>query len=117
MTMQPEQLFSLLSDPTRLRALMLIQAEGELCVCELTFALEESQPKVSRHLALMREAGVVEARREGTWMFYRMSPGLPGWAARLIAAAHEQIAGLGVCRQDLRRLGTMSDRPDARACA
>ena len=115
--MRPEDLFSLLSDRTRLRALMLIQAEGELCVCELTFALGESQPKVSRHLALMREAGVVEARREGTWVFYRIHPALPGWAERLIAKVHEQIVGLGRFGQDLRTLGTMNDRPGARACA
>ena len=114
--MQPEQLFSLFSDSTRLRALMLIQAEGELCVCELTFALGESQPKVSRHLALMREAGVVEARREGTWMFYRLSSGLPGWARQLITNVHERIAGLGGYAKDLHKLRTMSDRPEARAC-
>ena len=55
--MNPEQLFGLLADPTRLRSLALIQSEGEVCVCELTFALEESQPKISRHLASMRDAG------------------------------------------------------------
>jgi ArsR family transcriptional regulator len=115
--MRPENLFSLLSDPTRLRALMLIQAEGELCVCELTFALGESQPKVSRHLALMREAGVVEARREGTWVFYRMHPAMPDWAERLIARVHEQVVGLGGFEDDLRKLDTMNDRPGARACA
>ena len=53
----PSELFALLSDPTRLRALMLIHAEGEACVCEMTCALEQSQPKISRHLAVMREAG------------------------------------------------------------
>ena len=115
--MVPEQLFGLLSDATRLRALMLIRAEGELCVCELTFALGESQPKISRHLALMREAGLVEARREGTWMFYRMHTGLPGWADRMITAAHEQLAGLDGFARDLHRLGTMRDRPVSQACA
>ncbi|MDX2415939.1 MAG: metalloregulator ArsR/SmtB family transcription factor, partial [Xanthomonadales bacterium] len=59
--MKPESLFGILSDPTRLRTLMLIQAEGEVCVCELTFTLNESQPKISRHLALMREAGIVKS--------------------------------------------------------
>ena len=115
--MQPERLFSLLSDPTRLRALMLIQAEGELCVCELTFALEASQPKISRHLALMRESGVVEARREGTWMFYRLSPGLPAGATRLVGTVHDQLTGLDVFTEDLGRLGAMHDRPGARRCA
>ena len=98
--MRPEDLFSLLSDRTRLRALMLIQAEGELCVCELTFALGESQPKVSRHLALMRQ---------------HSNP--LTLSAILIAKVHEQIVGLGRFGQDLRTLGTMNDRPGARACA
>ena len=115
--MIPEQLFGLLSDATRLRALMLIRAEGELCVCELTFALGESQPKISRHLALMREAGLVEARREGTWMFYRLHPALPDWADRMITAVYEQLAGLGGFARDLQRLGTMRDRPVSQACA
>ncbi len=75
--MKPELLFNILSDATRLRALMLIQSEGEVCVCELTFALNESQPKISRHLALMRDAGIVQSRREGTWMHYRIGPTLP----------------------------------------
>ena len=82
--MKPESLFGILSDPTRLRTLMLIQAEGEVCVCELTFTLNESQPKISRHLALMREAGIVESRREGTWMHYRINPLLPDWAREAI---------------------------------
>jgi ArsR family transcriptional regulator len=115
--MQPEKLFSLMSDPTRLRALMLIQAEGELCVCELTWALEASQPKVSRHLALMRESGLVEARREGTWMFYRLSPGLPDWVTDLMASARERLAGLDAFAEDRGRLGAMRDRPEARRCA
>ena len=115
--MQPERLFSLLSDPTRLRALMLIQAEGELCVCELTFALEASQPKVSRHLALMRESGLVEARREGIWMYYRLSPALPAWATDLVASVHDRLAGLDASTEDLGRLGAMHDRPGAQRCA
>ena len=72
--MTPESIFNILSDTTRLRALVLIQSEGEVCVCELTHALQESQPKISRHLALMRDAGIVEARREGAWMHYKPEP-------------------------------------------
>ena len=60
--MEPNQLFTILSDPTRLRALMLIQAEGEVCVCEFTHALDESQPKISR-LSLPVERQPLQARR------------------------------------------------------
>lgn len=115
--MEPESLFSILSDATRLRALALIQVEGELCVCELTWALRQSQPKISRHLALMRDAGVVEARREGTWMHYRISADLPGWAARTLKRVFEQIGDLDRFEKDRARLHRMSNRPGVPACA
>ena len=115
--MEPDDLFGILSDSTRLRALMLIQAEDELCVCELTFALQESQPKISRHLALMREVGIVEARRDGTWMYYRINPRLPGWSKELIAHIHKQIIGLHPHSDDVELLEQMTNRPGARDCA
>jgi len=114
--MSPETLFGICSDQTRLRALMLLLAEDELCVCELTFALEESQPKISRHLALMREAGVVESRREGIWMHYRISDELPEWGRQLVQHTCLQISDLKPFNTDRHRLEKMSDRPE-RACA
>ena len=113
--MEPDQLFSILSDQTRLRTLMLIQAEDELCVCELTFALDESQPKISRHLALMREAGIVKARREGTWMHYRIDPHLAIWSKEVIKHVLEQICGSSPYKEDLRHLKQMKNRPE-RVC-
>ena len=65
---ETDTFFKMLADSTRLRCLLLMQAEGELCVCELTHALNLSQPKISRHLAHLREAGVLVASRNGTWM-------------------------------------------------
>ena len=114
--MTPESIFNMLSDPTRLRALMLIQSEGEVCVCELTYALQVSQPKVSRHLALMRDAGVVEARREGTWMHYRLSESLPAWGRQIVEHSLTQLSAIAPYRQDARRLSRMHDRPE-RICA
>ncbi|MBA2339374.1 MAG: metalloregulator ArsR/SmtB family transcription factor [Pyrinomonadaceae bacterium] len=66
-----ELLFRALADETRLRLLNLI-GNDEVCVCYLVEALRTSQPKISRHLAYLRRAGVVEARREGKWMHYRV---------------------------------------------
>jgi len=109
--MKPELLFNILSDPTRLRALMLVQSEGEVCVCELTHALRESQPKVSRHLALMRDAGVVESRREGTWMHYRLSSSLPDWARDIIESSHAGLTNRATFRRDAQRLSQMNNRP------
>jgi ArsR family transcriptional regulator, arsenate/arsenite/antimonite-responsive transcriptional repressor len=67
---EPPFLFKTLADPTRLRLLNLL-ACGETCVCELTDTLRVVQPKVSRHLAHLKRAGLVEARRDGKWMHYR----------------------------------------------
>ncbi|MCV4655760.1 metalloregulator ArsR/SmtB family transcription factor, partial [Escherichia coli] len=64
-----EKLFLALSDRTRLRLLNLMR-NGEICVCFFTEVLGESQPKVSRHLAYLRNAGLVKARREGKWVHY-----------------------------------------------
>jgi ArsR family transcriptional regulator len=114
--LSPGDLFTVLADPTRLRALMLIQAEGEVCVCELTFALDESQPKISRHLALMREAGIVEARRDGTWMHYRLNPGLPGWAREILEMTQRSVPGLDPFAGDREKLNEMNNRPE-RSCA
>lgn len=64
--------FQALGDPTRLRLLNLM-GEREICVCYFVEILGEPQPKISRHLAYLRRAGVVTARREGKWMHYRIS--------------------------------------------
>ena len=113
---KPESLFNILSDSTRLRALMLIESEGEACVCELTFALNESQPKISRHLALMRDAGIVQSRREGTWMHYQIEPTLPEWGWQIIAETHDRLHELKPYEKDRQKLARMKDRPE-RECA
>ena len=95
---------------------MLIQSEGELCVCELTHALQASQPKVSRHLALMRDSGIVESRREGTWVHYRLNSSLPEWARDIIGCNHARLADLPAFRRDAQRLTQMNNRPE-RLCA
>jgi ArsR family transcriptional regulator len=114
--MEANALFNVLGDLTRLRALMVIQSEGEVCVCELTYALQESQPKISRHLAYLRDAGVVRARREGTWMHYRLDPKLPSWAVDILAETHLKLRDSNPFKADLNRLLRMSNRPD-RECA
>jgi ArsR family transcriptional regulator len=107
--MDNQAIFDVISDPTRRRLLGLLAAEGELCVCEMTAALGDIQPKISRHLSVIREAGLVRARREGTWMFYRMEPQLPRWQRDMIdsmcaGAAPELCA-------DRDRLRAMVGRP------
>ncbi len=67
------QRFKALSDETRLRILTLLTA-GELCVCDLMAVLDLPQSTVSRHLAYLRNTGLVEDRRRGVWMYYRLTP-------------------------------------------
>jgi len=66
------ELFAALADKTRLRVLNLMR-EDEICVCFFSEALGESQPKISRHLAVLRKSGIVESRRDGKWMHYSIA--------------------------------------------
>ena len=109
--------FRMLADATRLRCLMLMQAEGELCVCELTHALNLSQPKISRHLAHLREASVLVPRRNGTWMYYRINPELPGWALEILQTTLEGMRNTEPFISDQKILKTMSNRPIVECCA
>jgi ArsR family transcriptional regulator len=72
-TTSVDRMFKAFSDRTRLRILNLLR-NGELCVCDIQNALEASQPLVSRHLAYLRRAGLVLARKDGLWMHYRLAP-------------------------------------------
>ncbi|HFT1535314.1 TPA: metalloregulator ArsR/SmtB family transcription factor [Raoultella ornithinolytica] len=85
----PLQLFKNLSDETRLSLVLLLREKGELCVCELSETLRQSQPKISRHLALLRETGLLIDRRDGKWIHYRLSPHMPAWAAAVIEQAYQ----------------------------
>lgn len=80
----PPEVFKSLADETRARAALLIASQGELCVCELMFALEDSQPKISRHLAQLRTSGVLLDRRQGQWVYYRLNPNLPAWVREML---------------------------------
>lgn len=109
--MLPETLFRALSDTTRLRSAMLLQSEGELCVCEVTAALDLSQPKISRHLAILREAGVTRISRDGTRVFYRIDEDLPAWARVILECTFGATRDSGRFHEDFERLAQMTGRP------
>lgn len=69
--------FKALADPVRLRLLSLIGAcaDGEVCVCDLTTPFDLSQPTISHHLKVLREAGLISSQRRGTWVYYSIRPG------------------------------------------
>lgn len=97
-------LFQALGDPTRLRLLNLM-AVGEVCVCFFVEILGDAQPKISRHLAYLRRAGLVEARRDGKWIHYRLHrPANPQLAGVLEAA----LEAAGAEKQMQRDLAALS---------
>jgi len=114
---ETDSFFKMLADSTRLRCLLLMQAEGELCVCELTHALNLSQPKISRHLAHLREAGVLVARRNGTWMNYRINPDLQAWALDILQTTLDGVRKTEPFISDRKILDNMVDRPEQACCA
>jgi ArsR family transcriptional regulator, arsenate/arsenite/antimonite-responsive transcriptional repressor len=117
MEIQSRQFFQLLSDNTRLRSLVLLQQEGELCVCELVHALGVIQPKVSRHLAALRYCGVVTDRRSGRWVYYRIDADLPAWARQVIEVTVSEAASRKPFVNDRAVLAEMLGRPGAARCA
>ncbi len=110
-------LFKQLSDATRLRCLMLLIAEGELCVCELTHALGLSQPKISRHLAHLRQADLVQDRRVGQWIHYRLHDNLPGWVRAVLDATATELNRRSEYVADRQNLCSMPNRPGSACCA
>lgn len=85
-------LFKALGDPHRLALATLLALRGETCVCHLALALGEAPFKVSRHLGILRAAGMVEARREGTWMYYRLAVPRSGLEKRLQNSLSSSLA-------------------------
>jgi ArsR family transcriptional regulator len=106
----PTTVFKCLSDETRARMALLIAREGELCVCELTCALDEIQPKVSRHLAQLRSCGLLEDRRKGQWVYYRLHPHLPDWVHQMLQTILE--ANRHWIEPNSQRLEAMRNRPE-----
>ncbi|MFT6925235.1 MAG: ArsR family transcriptional regulator [Psychromonas sp.] len=109
--MDPVQFYKCLADDTRLRCLLMITHEHELCVCELMEALQEIQPKISRHLAQLRKCGLLIDIRQGQWVFYQINPALSNWAKRVLAeTANNNAHYLSVNRLRLSRMGTRPER-------
>ncbi len=103
--MQTEaDVFKVLGEPTRLRLVVLLSLQGETCVCQLAEALAVPNFKVSRHLGIMRMAGLVEARREGTWMYYRLSKPRNRMEECLQECFRECLRDHPTTRADLKRL-------------
>ncbi len=101
--------FAALADPTRLRLLHLMR-NGEICVCFLQGVLQTNQPKISRHLAYLRNAGLVEARRDGKWMHYRLKK-LDKDLQPILAQTLERAGKETVIQKDIKRLAEIQCCP------
>ena len=101
-------LLKALADDTRLRILGLL-ARGELCVCHIASALQISQPNASQHLTVLRNAGVVESRRQGSWIHYRMTTDQDVVRARILRAVLDGFTELPGAETDWRRLAATKD--------
>jgi ArsR family transcriptional regulator, arsenate/arsenite/antimonite-responsive transcriptional repressor len=104
------QLFAALADPTRLRLLNLMKGR-EVCVCYFVEILKQGQPKISRHLAYLRRAGIIEARREGKWMHYRIERPADRRAALILDATLKSFETDRNMQSDLARLGQACCEP------
>jgi len=113
----PTTLFKCLADETRLRCVVLLHKEGRLCVCELTHALDLLQPKISRHLAQLRQSNLLLDSREGQWVYYQINPELPAWAFEILDITVKQFTADAKQQKDSERLKAMGGRPEiAKPC-
>jgi ArsR family transcriptional regulator len=103
-------LFRTLADPTRLRLLNLI-ADREICVCYFVEILGISQPKISRHLAYLRRAGIVAARRQGRWMHYRLVAPQDPVASSILKETLTHLRQGPDARRDLSKLDSACCQP------
>jgi ArsR family transcriptional regulator, arsenate/arsenite/antimonite-responsive transcriptional repressor len=87
------RVFKALADPVRLRLVSLIGAHqgGEVCVCELTEAFDLTQPTISHHLKVLRDAGIIDSERRGTWVYYRLEPAALERMGALLSAPQESL--------------------------
>lgn len=110
MSLLPSTVFKCLGDETRARIMLMLCAQGELCVCELIWSLDDSQSKISRHLAQLRACGLLENRRQNQWIYYRLHPELPQWVVDVLQVTLD--ANRHWLSQDEKRLDQMGDRPE-----
>jgi ArsR family transcriptional regulator len=108
--MNASDLFGAFANPIRLRILNLLQEQKEICVCDLCEVLGEPQPKVSRHLALLRRTGLVAVRSEGKWKFYALAQPRMPLQRTLLRCVRSCLSELDELVADRKRLATIELR-------
>jgi ArsR family transcriptional regulator len=105
------EFFKILADETRLRCLALIYENHELCVCELIYALDLPQSKISRHLALIKLNKLISDRREGQWVLYSINSDISKFKKNIIKTSINELIKVSPFKEDRSRLLKMENRP------
>ena len=111
------ELFKALGDETRLRIMALLLDGNEYCVCDLMEALGLPQSTVSRHLAYLKNSGLVNGRRQNKWMYYRLNTESSSLAEDIIAALHRSLVKMAQVMDDREKLTSYLKQKDAGACS
>lgn len=111
--LHPSHLSQALADSSRLSLLALLCTDAPLCVCELGYALELPQPRVSQHLARLRTLGLVRHTRHANRHYYALAPGLPAWIGAVVDGHRAGLEAAGTLERPRARLATMPHRPQA----
>jgi ArsR family transcriptional regulator len=109
----PDEIFATISNVIRLRCLLLIGTAEDVCVCEVEEALKIAQPTASKALNALKAVGLVIARREANWNYYRLNEDMPGWLRTIVDSIIAELSGREPYRADQRRLGKLNLRPTA----
>jgi ArsR family transcriptional regulator len=111
--LDPDLLATAVADPSRRRILAFLTEAGTLCVCELVYAFDAPQPRVSQHLARLRAVGMVRVTRIGNRSYYALASDLPAWARQVLDGLAVGAAACGELDAPRARLDAMPDRPPA----
>jgi len=108
----PAELFTLLSDQTRLRCMLLLIKEKEICVCEFCNVLNFIQPKISRHLAYLRKSGLILDVRREQWVYYKLNNKLPAWCHKILTTISNELENKAPFKLDAIKTNTFKkNRP------
>lgn len=107
--------YKAMSDETRVRIVNLLIHAGELCVCDLEMVLELSQPKISRHLAYLRESGLVKDRKNGLWVYYQMENQLTVEVSSQLNAFKESVSFNDQLKSDIIKLRSLANSNSCKA--
>ncbi|MCF1458241.1 MAG: metalloregulator ArsR/SmtB family transcription factor [Shewanella sp.] len=109
-----ESVINALSNTTRMRSVLLLLEQEELCVCELNDLIGGAQPNISRNLGQLRDIGLVIDRREGQWIYYRLNPDLPEWVSGILQASKTGAVGHEPYKTDLIKLKKITRSTESR---